>query len=164
MQNYDEETGCFYGYISAKILDPELVDTLMFGVQATDNSYLASLDQIAFEAGARKDHIDKTGVQVWIYEGEEFWIEDLMDHLNVYDIPTIDERDVSGEYEGITYQSSWMGGALCFFIIDSPVQVNTRECSPCVPNAGNLDNYYEDHCYDGVYCHGVHSWWLGSDV
>jgi len=40
-----------------------------------------------------------------------------------------------GVYQGVKYQSSWLGGALNFWIFESPYIVNGGRASPCVPGA-----------------------------
>lgn len=42
--------------------------------------------------------------------------------------------------EGVRYCTSYLGGALHFFILQSPVTTDrARRASPCVPNAGIID-------------------------
>ena len=115
--NINPKTGIAYGYISANALDDEVVEELMYGGQATNET-----------ADEARD--------VWLADAEnngkdecEFW-DQYCDY----------EPTISGEYEGVVYATSWLGGALNFFILQSPV-VTDKAClaSPCVPNAGILD-------------------------
>lgn len=46
-----------------------------------------------------------------------------------------DEEHRWGTYEGVSYETSWLGGALSFFIIHSPYIVKGHKASPCVPGA-----------------------------
>ena len=66
-----------------------------------------------------------------------------------------DEPLIEGNVCGVHYRSSWLGGALHFFIMESPhITDCARFCSPCVPNAGDLDNM------DGTYtCYDVPANW-----
>ena len=50
------------------------------------------------------------------------------------------EPSISGTLDGVTYATLWLGGALNFFIFDSPVLHKGQQCSPCVPFACNLDS------------------------
>ena len=56
-----------------------------------------------------------------------------------------DEPDIEGEMEKVKYATSWLGGALHFWIFESPYKTQCALCSPCVPNAGDLDNVGEDY-------------------
>jgi hypothetical protein len=50
------------------------------------------------------------------------------------------EPHIEGEAEGVKYSTSWLGGALNFFIFKSPFMTGAaRRASPCVPNCGILD-------------------------
>lgn len=113
MTNFDRKTGVAYGYIAARDLDPELVQELMFGSQATDLSYFEA------EREARREHRGH-------YDDFDFYYE-------AYE-PTIE-----GVYDEVFYQTSWLGGALNFWIFYSPVVTQTaNRASPCVPGAGIL--------------------------
>ena len=62
-----------------------------------------------------------------------------------------DEPYIEGEMEKVKYATSWLGGALHFWIFQSPYKTQCALCSPCVPNAGDLDNTgdeYVDVAYD----------------
>ena len=115
--NINPKTGIAYGYISANALDDEVVEELMYGGQATNETADEARD--AWLADAENIGKDEC----------EFW-DQYCDY----------EPTISGEYEGVVYATSWLGGALNFFILQSPV-VTDKAClaSPCVPNAGILD-------------------------
>lgn len=55
-----------------------------------------------------------------------------------------------GDGNWVKYRTSWLGGALNIFIFESPFTARTVACSPCVPNAGDLDNVGKGDylCYD----------------
>jgi hypothetical protein len=63
------------------------------------------------------------------------------------------------EYEGVTVSVTTLGGAPLVFIMESPVIVKARPCSPCVPNAGDLDNLDPDY---GIECYGLPEDWLSN--
>lgn len=129
--NFNVETGTHYGIIRANSLDWELVDDLLYHY-GTDLSYQEAYAEIA--------------VKVWqdVLDGEvkfddaEEEIERRTEDLH------IEESIIEGVHEGIRYRTSWLGGALHFFIFDSPYVGLYEECSPCVPNAGNLECPYEN--------------------
>lgn len=68
-----------------------------------------------------------------------------------------DEELVEGTYQGVYYITSWLGGALNFFILQSDhITETANRASPCVPNAGILS---KDSTGD-VTCYTVPTdWW-----
>lgn len=133
--NTNPETGIAYGYISARSLDPEVVHSLMYE-KGTDLSYKNALEEVM------KAH-----------DGEEEFDEDAFsDAYEAY------EPCVEGECDGVKYRTSWLGGALNFFIFFSPVTGNYAQCSPCVPGAGNLNQPG-----GGVVCYDVPRDWMRHD-
>lgn len=93
MQNINSKTGIPYGVISARSIDPEIVQELLYGPQAL-----------------RDDES---------YEDDEPYIEGILDNVH--------------------YATCWLGGALNFFILESPVIHKGFPCSPCIPGACNVD-------------------------
>ena len=91
--------------------------------------------------------------------------QDLVDRLiyggvNESQLECEQESYIHGEYEGVKYATSWLGGALNFFILESPV-ITTKACraSPCVPNAGIL-KHPEDPEGGSVESYGIpEDWW-----
>ena len=136
--NVNELTGIRYGIISANSLDGELVQDLLY-YEGEDLSWKEVEEEI-------KIAMREEGVT------EEDWDRTLDDRLSdVY----IDEPIVEGECEGVKYRTSWLGGALHFWIFESPRIGLYSECSPCCPNAGNLDSPNDD----GVECYDVPEGW-----
>ena len=126
--NINPDTGIAYGYISANVLDNEVVDQLLHGAYSTDESreeaYSEWLRDWRRENAPNDDDAQPDEATI-----QEFW-----------DDYQCDEPDISGEYEGVKYRTSWLGGALNFFILFSPhVTDRARMASPCVPNAAILD-------------------------
>ena len=76
------------------------------------------------------------------YSYKEYLEEFPEETINNYEN---DEPYIEGEMDGVKYSTSWMGGALCFFILESPHQTTCALCSPCVPNAGDLNNIGDDY-------------------
>lgn len=131
MTNHNPETGIAYGYISANELDQDLVQELLYGRQARDLSYEEA--QIAW---AELDGYNAP---------EEFEYE-------------CEEPIITGTYEGVTYCTSWLGGALHFFIYQSPIIEKGRPCSPCVPLALDLGSVGKGN-YEG---YGVPQGWRAA--
>lgn len=132
MNNVNPTTQIPYGYISADALDPEVVQDLMYGPQAVDETYqdmlarhLSRIEKDLTEEGKSDDEIADA------VEGAE---EDFAIGWES------DEPRMAGVYEDVTYVASWLGGALNFFIIQSPyITHKARRASPCVPGAAILD-------------------------
>ena len=140
--NVNELTGIRYGIISANSLDGELVQDLLY-YEGEDLSWKEAEEEI-------KIAMREEGVT------EEDWDRTLDDRLSdVY----IDEPIVEGECEGVKYRTSWLGGALHFWIFESPRIGLYSECSPCCPNAGDLDSPNDD----GVECYDVPEGWRENE-
>ena len=132
--NINTKTNIPFGYIAAHALDPEVVDELLYGCGATDLWYQAALDEAddraSVEAAERGfDH----GSPDW----EVFHVRRVCELMDDYEC---DEPRIEGKYEGVTYASLWLGGALYFWIFESPVTTDkARRASPRVPGAAILD-------------------------
>ena len=138
MTNVHPETGIPYGYISANSLDPEVVQELMHGLHTRDLSY----EEALFEA--------KTKFLRETEDRPDMDMDDDFDEQAFNDSYTQEEPAIEGTYEDVKYRSSWLGGALNFWIFFSPHTNNFDKCSPCVPYAGNLNrpNPLGDLAYD----------------
>lgn len=131
MPNYNPKTQIAYGYVSANDLADEIVHELLFGVGAFDEDYADWADANAQE----------------VADGE----------LSDGDYSPPDERHVTGTHEGVPYESSWLGGALHFFIYESPFVGHGDVASPCVPGAGILNR----EGTGSVECYAIpKDWWL----
>lgn len=131
--NINPETGIAYGYISANTLDSDLVTELLDG--GVNHTREAAYREWREEKAAQLMAADLT-----INGMDE--AKDRADCVayefadNYYD----EEPVVEGVHEGVSFCSSWLGGALNFFISHSPYTTDkARRSSPCVPNAGILD-------------------------
>ncbi len=135
--NVNELTGIRYGIISANSLDGELVHDLMYR-HGEDLSWKEAAVEIGNEVNALVEEglIDEDDV--------DREMDERLCDLN------IEEPIIEGACEGVLYRTSWLGGALHFWIFESHRIGKYNLCSPCAPNAGNLDcpneNGYE--CYD----------------
>lgn len=70
-----------------------------------------------------------------------------------------DEEQYSLEKDGMHLELSYLGGAPIVFVFESPHTAKARQCSPCVPNAGDLDNKSEN----GVLCYDVPAEWYARN-
>jgi hypothetical protein len=70
-----------------------------------------------------------------------------------------DEQEYSLECDGMKLELSYLGGAPLVFVLQSPYISRARECSPCVPNAGDLDSKDAD----GVECYDLPADWYRTD-
>lgn len=133
--NINPETKIPYGYIAAAALDPEIVERLLFGAQARDLDFERYVDEVHEEvsiaAAENGVSLDDPGYEDWCEREFERRAEDYVGP---------DEVSVQGQYEGVTYATSWLGGALNFWIFESPFTTDkARRASPCVPGAAILD-------------------------
>ena len=147
MVNANPTTGIRYGYISANSLRPEVLYELLYGRQATDLSY----ENFKTEVYAAM----RAGLDDWLSVRA---IDAAFDAAIEEAEFNCDEPIHEGEYEGVRYRTSWLGGALNVWIFESPETGHYAECSPCVPGAGNLD--YPD--LDGVVCYDVPKEWRNA--
>lgn len=177
MPNFDSK-GVRYGTIYLNSLDPNVADELFFGSQATNLS-----EQLAYEELKYEIERDADGIEEEIYNEiedrtphlvrDDTYMEDLytdaFQRLGYADrddyIDTrlelesqdmqIEEPTISGTLDGVKYEISWLGGAPLLFVLKSPVISKAKLCSPCVPNAGDLDSLDED----GYECYGIPEYW-----
>jgi hypothetical protein len=69
----------------------------------------------------------------------------------------IEEPTIAGTCEGVRYEISHLGGAPLLWVLESPVISKARLCSPCCPNAADLDSLDDD----GYECYGIPGYWRG---
>lgn len=126
IQNIHPDSGVAFGYIGASALAPEISDALYY--EGVDLTRQDALDEyLTIERRAEEE------------EGRFSFDEDF--HTRLFDNQwDCDEPIIEGERDGVHYRTSWLGGALHFFILESPhITHLARRASPCVPNAGVLD-------------------------
>lgn len=178
--NFNPETGIAYGYISANSLDPEVVDTLLYRSGALDWSFLEAHKEMLTGFIAEHDlwaDAAPTAAKLTTYQSSCELFKSVCDWIDkveytmpdeVFDeyqsrldvLEGLDEPQVEGRHEGTHYMTSWLGGALNFFIFDSPETTEARPCSPCVPGAGDLNNADSG---GSVLCYDVPSDWRAAD-
>lgn len=84
-------------------------------------------------------NISPTGIPYGVISSHQLDPE-VVDQLMINSGYWLDEPETDGVFEGVTYATCWLGGALNFFILDSPYRHAGQKCSPCIPNACDLDN------------------------
>lgn len=177
--NTNLETGIRFGYISAHSLDPDLLNELTI-YNGTDLSYEEAVSELRLEVESAAENLEEecriaiierggctdreyedllekeieAAYERLGYSGREDYIETRIERESEF--IEIDEPIYEGEYEGVKYRTSWLGGAQNVWIFESPVIVKCDLCSPCVPNAGNLDCPNPD----GYDTYGVPADWL----
>lgn len=100
----------------------------------------------------------ETGIRygvVLLHHLEDSIIDRLMIDENMTNAPDFnledgfewpDEPEYEGEYGGVKYQIFYLGGAPHLMVLHSPHIVKARLCSPCIPNAGDLDSLDDSGC------------------
>lgn len=100
---------------------------------------------------------------LWVNGHDESWVNG---HDESY-TEEIDEPHIVGERDGVTYQITWLGGVALLWVLDGPTGLADRLCSPCVPNAADLDSGFvfeeeRDGIDDGWPCYVVPRNWLAK--
>ncbi len=96
--------------------------------------------------GCGADEIAEEALDVIEIDSGTFDIQELIDAvmraLDDRDYFNFDQADCSFSYEdaGFQYRLGDLGGAPLIWVIKSPYVTPCKTCSPCVPNAGDLDN------------------------
>ena len=141
MPNYNPDTGIPYGTIYLHHLDSDLAQELWY-THGEDISYKNALEE--FRSEVRAELLDSEP------DVDPDDIEDMIDSRCEWFEPQIDEPTIEGEYEGVRYMISWLGGAPLLWVFRSPFTGSYAQCSPCVPGAGDLEkpDEYGVVCYD----------------
>lgn len=70
-----------------------------------------------------------------------------------------DGDEYTYEADGFKYLTGTLGGATLIWVVESPFVTYCKQCSPCVPNAGDLDNPTEDvNSNTWAYCPAPADW------
>jgi hypothetical protein len=149
--NVNLETGIRYGVISAHNV-PELYDEITTnGTDETFEAYKADCVKeltAVLESHGQRDAEDAAKDIVSNYEWDDY---------------QADEPDYSyDDGKGNRFLLSHLGGAPLIWVVKSTHTVMCRSlCSPCVPNAGDLDSGTFDVSQpeDGYMCYGIPDEW-----
>lgn len=152
--NLNEELGYYYGVVSGNTL-PELAEDIM---QQGTNLRLARLEREAREALERIDLSDHEELDFVLSQSPFEFDQERIESLLQNGVDTIDEfveaavedfaecgmDEVPYEWEdeesGTSYVLDYLGGAPIIFVVASQHLAWARPCSPCVPQAGDLDS------------------------
>lgn len=166
--NVNPNTGIAYGVISGNNV-PELLDDI-----------ISNGDNITYEAWKKELEQEIRNSLFSIFNGRHHDPNRIVDHCGVDEIVEAAlDAGLNDEYQneeeeyvyeasyvtsttpiptGVGYptakfklQLGWLGGAPLIWIIESPFKAYAPHCSPCVPNAGDLNNMHSDD--SGVLCY-----------
>jgi hypothetical protein len=145
MVNTNPETGMRYGLVALNNLQEWVFDE--FFHHGKNVSYEEALKEWR-EENPKADEEEFSD----LYEGEE----------ENYELET--ETDFTGangktEKRPLKLGLSYLGGAPLVWVFESPYTTRARLCSPCCPNAGDLDNQ-DPH---GLVCYTLPPDWFPSD-
>lgn len=186
MPNYNPETGVRYGVITLNSLDPDVVQDLW--LRGTDLTWQDAMDELRREVESEADEIEEQArikaMEFGItndreyedfierevearynargYDNREEYVEDQIEHRK--DGLYVEEPTIEGELDGVKYRISHLGGAPLLWVFEGPVGRCRGLCSPCVPNAGDLDSGFTiDEVGDGYECYVVPQDWMRSE-
>jgi len=135
LPNVNPETGIRYGVVALNSLEDWVYEEFeLHGKNLTAEYALA-------ESGVDQD--DDEALQ-------DFW-DDYYPEEEEYELET---------HDGLKLGLSYLGGAALVWVFESPVTTEARECSPCVPGAGDLDNQ-ETGAFT---CYTLPSEWFRQDM
>jgi hypothetical protein len=161
--NVNPETGIRYGVIAAQSLNSDLFDDLTI-YRGENESLAEALKELRDAIEAEAHEVEETFADTGKSWADTKW-SDWDDYVeSQYERRSegveIDEPVYSGTYEGVKYRVGWLGGAQIVWILESPETTHADLCSPCVPNAGNLDS----RSPNGFECYDVPKGWLCSEI
>ncbi len=136
--NHNPETGIRYGIIAMNSLDGDLAEVLW--VDGKNVSEEEAIKEIRAEVEAKyaeQAEFDLLDCDSDDEIGRE--IEDACMNLQ------IEEPTITGNYDGVEYMISWLGGAPLVWVLKSPYMTYRSLCSPCVPDGGDLDSEFDPH-------------------
>ena len=149
--------GIRYSYFSFNELADWCNQDLFYGDHARDLSYEAALEELKADGGRQYDEwLEDAEIAACEVDAnmspnerhrlierffksknssadrEDFisdWVEEMAENTQ------IDEPIVEGTLDGVSYRTSWLGGAPHIFVFKGPLGYGNRLCSPCVPGA-----------------------------
>jgi hypothetical protein len=153
--NMDLETGFHYGCISQNTLDPDVLNDLI--MDSDDLIYEECMQEIENEAKAA---IEEGTIREFLI------VHDLQDDVDEDNITLEAIMDAANQsymndnhqyyYDDGEYKLDFSDDMNCIIICKSPYYTFCRGCSPCVPNAGDLDEPvtpedYENDSHTSMY-------------
>jgi hypothetical protein len=124
--NYDEKTGIHYGVISPNSISAETLNDLID--RSVDTIYESAKDDLLrdFTSFCDDHNIDVSCIDT----------DQIVDGFN---------QKYENDYHGYEYEDKEYSLHICddnfgIFVIRSPYYTYTKQCSPCAPNAGDLNS------------------------
>ncbi len=150
MNNYDEKTGVHYGVISQHTIHPDaLGDIYIYG---EDMDYQERKEELK---ESLTNWLNNEGLLPYGEEARRIFIEDIFDPIEeaFNDSYESDNPSIIYEKDGYVIQTTETN----LFVIKSPYVTWAPPCSPCAPNAGNLDDAIDEFGYwKGLFDPNVH--------
>lgn len=135
--NINPNTFIPYGVISAQSLHPDVVADLV--THGRDVRWDDACDEISeILKSSLSDYVRHCHMNDLVEMVVELAAEDWNCEEPIYE----------GEWENVKFRTGWLGGAMLVWILESPHIAGYAKCSPCVPNAGDLNNEGDYSCYD----------------
>lgn len=136
--NVNPDTGVRYGVISSNSINQELLSDICMG--GVDEHWMQHVDEITKQVRRSVEDGDITEDD---YDDE---LELMLEKAG--DAWSDDEPVYTFTKDGVNGRTTWLGGALLLWVFESPHIGQFKLCSPCVPNACDLNSPIEDG-YDG---------------
>ena len=128
--NTNPETGIAYGVIALAHLNSDYIDPLTDGIDMSwaefERKYRAEMTDLLSGVDDPQGDIPDLIDEMFEEEAHDYYCDEPV-YESKPDAP-------------IKWRMSWLGGAAILFVFDSPHTVMCHPCSPCVPNAGDLDS------------------------
>ena len=147
--NTHPETGIRYGVIALNKINSDIANELWNG---TNVSYEMAVEEVKAQAEADFQDIEDPE------ESEEEYVDRAVENAEIE--IEIEEPTIAGTYEDVKYQITWLGGAPLLWVLEGPVGTARSLCSPCVPNAADLDSGFEIGVGLGHECYVIPKEWL----
>ena len=147
--NIDSETGIAYGVVSMNILNSWVWDEFI------ENGKNIS-DEAAFEE-AKAEFIAAQESPEWADYLLDRGAEDAL-----WEEIDCDEPEYTLESDGMSLGISWLGGAPMVWVFKSAECAMVSECSPCVPNAGDIQGPGNSG-NEGTRAYTLPAEWFGND-
>ncbi len=154
--NRNTTTGVYYGVMNGNQV-PYLLDDIM--TNGTDITFQFIRTELCGRLGHILENWDTSDIRegiAHIIGDYHYRVDDLMNDLDLDQTAgdLLDDLECGGlwddhesdchEYEyDLGYAKvllSWLGGSPLITVLNSDFVTNCRKCSPCVPNAGDLDS------------------------
>jgi hypothetical protein len=145
--NVNPETGISFGVVAAQNCPDLHEEILQNGVDNRFQAWREETEERLNSCESQEDLVEVLkylGREEWseVFEYEEDWdYEEALDRLS--EEWECDEPSITYQADGYSYWLTSLGGAHVIYVLSSPYVATCRPCSPCCPNAGDLDNVTE---------------------